>query len=48
MVSLVALSSQGLRVAGLQILSSRRLDIYHRVVAPAWRMRWSEATVEVR
>lgn len=48
MIALVALASQSLRIAGLEILSSWWLHVYHGIVAPAWGVRWTKSTVEVR
>ena len=46
MGALIALSSECLGIAGLQIFSSGRLNIDHGVVDAAWRMRWTKSTVE--
>lgn len=44
MSSLVAFTSQSLRIAGLEVLSSWGLHIHHRVVTAAWSvMRWTES-----
>jgi hypothetical protein len=43
--TLVALARKSLGIAGLEILSPRRLDVDHGVVIAAWSMGWSESTV---
>ena len=40
-----ALTRKSLGIAGLEILSSRRLDVDHGVVIAAWGMGWTESTV---
>lgn len=42
---LVALSSKSLGIAGLEILSPRRLDVDHWVVTAAWRVGWTESAI---
>jgi len=49
MVSLVALAHEGLRIAGLQVLSSWGLHVHHgRIIASsdAWAIAGSKSTVE--
>jgi hypothetical protein len=44
-VSTFALTRKCLRIARLEVLSPRRLDIDHRVVITARSMAWAESTV---
>ena len=43
--TLVALSNKSLSIAGLEILSPRRLDVDHWVVAAAWGVGWTESAI---
>jgi hypothetical protein len=45
MIALLALANECLRITGLEILSPRGLNVHHGIVAPAWRMIWTEGTV---
>lgn len=48
MITLIALTSKCLRITGLEIFSPRRLYVHDGIVAPAWRVSWTKATVHTR
>ena len=48
MAALITLSLKSLRIAGLEILSPRWLDVQDWIVGATWCMRRSEPAIQVR